>query len=74
MTVAESESDFRIIIDTPYLALTGELWGVYCEDLGENWPRYNGTALYFTENRLHCDVFRAQKILFVTEIYLKYLD
>ena len=25
----------------------GELWGVYCEDLGENWPRYNGTALYW---------------------------
>ena len=23
-----------------------ELWGVYCEEFGENWPRYNGTALY----------------------------
>ena len=23
--------------DTPYLALTGELWGVCCEDLGINW-------------------------------------
>ena len=32
--------------ETPYLALTGELWGVVCEELGENWPRYNGTALY----------------------------
>ena len=30
---------------TPHRALTGELWGVYCEDLGENWPRYNDTAL-----------------------------
>ena len=30
----------------PYLALTGELWDVFCEDLGENWLRYNGTALY----------------------------
>ena len=30
----------------PYLTLTGELWGVFCEDLVENWPRYNGTALY----------------------------
>ena len=46
ITVAESQSDIRITTDTPYLALTGELWGVYCEDLGENWPRYNGTALY----------------------------
>ena len=32
---------------TPYLALTGELWGVFCEYLWENVPRYNGTALYF---------------------------
>ena len=24
----------------------GELWGVCCEDLGKNWPGYNGTALY----------------------------
>ena len=29
----------------PYLALTAELWDVFCENLGENWPRYNGTAL-----------------------------
>ena len=29
--------------DTPYLAPTGELWGAF----QENWPRYNGTALYF---------------------------
>ena len=32
--------------DTPYLALMDELWGVFCEYLGENWPRYNDTALY----------------------------
>ena len=25
--------------------LTGELWGVYCEDFDENWTRYIGTAL-----------------------------
>ena len=31
---------------TPYLALTGELWGVFWEDLIENWPHYKGTALY----------------------------
>ena len=35
--------------DTRYLALTGELWGVYCDDMGENWPRYNGTALYMID-------------------------
>ena len=33
ITVAESESDFRITTDTPYLALTGMLWGVNCESL-----------------------------------------
>ena len=36
ITVAESESDTRIAIDTPYLALTGELRGVCWEDFGEN--------------------------------------
>ena len=44
--MANSESDIRITNDTPYLALTGELWGVYYEDLEENWPHYDGTALY----------------------------
>ena len=47
--VAESESNIRITMDTPYRALTGELWGVYCEDFGENWLCYNGSALYFGE-------------------------
>ena len=32
--------------DTPYLALTGELWGVYYENFEETWPRYNGITLY----------------------------
>ena len=30
----------------PYLAFTGELWGVYYDEFGEKWPCYNGTALY----------------------------
>ena len=25
---------------------TDELWGAFCKYLWENWPRYNGTALY----------------------------
>ena len=29
------ESGFRMKTDTPYVALTGELWGVYFEDFGE---------------------------------------
>ena len=38
ITVAESESDIRITTDTPYLALMGKLWTVYCEGVGDNWP------------------------------------
>ena len=48
MTGAELKSDPKLATGIPYLALPGELWVVYCEDLGENWPRYNGTALYCT--------------------------
>ena len=32
--------------DTPYLAPTGELWDVYWNEFGENWPPYNDTVLY----------------------------
>ena len=45
-TDAEYQADAGSTKDTPYLALTGELWGVFREYLWENWPRYNGTALY----------------------------
>ena len=47
VTEAQYKSEFKLAKDTPYLGLTGELWGVFCEDFGENWLRYNGTALYF---------------------------
>ena len=43
MQTAEHESNLKLTTDIPYLSLTGEL---YFEDIGENWPRYNGTALY----------------------------
>ena len=46
MTAAASKSDLKHTTDTPYLPLTGELWGDYCEELGENWQRFKGTALY----------------------------
>ena len=46
MTAVERKSDFKLTIDTPYLALTGELWVVFCEELRENWPCYNSTMLY----------------------------
>ena len=53
MVAAEHKSDFA--------RLTGELWGVHCKDFGENWSRYNGTALnisYKTCTQLRCAMFR----------------
>ena len=46
LTETEYELEFEYMKDTQYLALTGELWGVFREDFGENWPGYDGTALY----------------------------
>ena len=46
MTAEEHKSDYELTKDTPYPTLTGELWGVCCEDMGENWSCYNGTTLY----------------------------
>ena len=40
-TLVEIESDFGITTDIPYLTLTGELWGVYCDDFDDNWLHYN---------------------------------
>ena len=36
---AEYQSDAESTKDTSYLILTGELWGVFCEYLWENWLR-----------------------------------
>ena len=46
MTAVELKSDFKVTLDTPYLALMGELRGLYPKDLGENLPPYNCTTLY----------------------------
>ena len=51
------KSNFKLKTATPYLSVTGELWGVYYQNFEENWPRYNGTALY-------CDFFCAGCLLF----------
>ena len=48
MTEAKHESEVILTKDTPYLALTGELWVVFSKDLDENQPCYNGITLYVT--------------------------
>ena len=45
MTATELKSDFKLTTGTPYLTREAQLWGVYYEDFGESWSRYNGTAL-----------------------------
>ena len=46
MKEAVHKSDLELKIGTMYLAFTGELWGVFCEDFRKKWPRYNDTAMY----------------------------
>ena len=46
MTATERKPDFKLTTDTPYLAHSGEVCGVFYENFEEVWPRYNGTALY----------------------------
>ena len=38
---AVHKSEVKLTIDTPHV------WVFYCEDLRENWWRYNGIALYY---------------------------
>ena len=46
--ITEIETEYQLDAgftkDTPYLTLAGELWGVFCEYLWENWMRFNGTV------------------------------
>ena len=37
---------FELIKDTPYLALSGELWSVFYEYFNRNWSCYRGILLY----------------------------
>ena len=40
-------SNFALTNSTPYLTLTGKLWGVFRELFEEKWPRYIEIAQYF---------------------------
>ena len=48
MTMTDEEHELEVILlkGTPYIILAGELWDVFCEDFGQIWPCYKGTALY----------------------------
>ena len=49
----EHKSDFELTINTPYLALMGELWGVYCEDFEKSHCYIYGIALYLLRHPIH---------------------
>ena len=44
LTKRSYKSEIAYTKGAQYLALTDKIWGVLCEDFGENWPRYIGTA------------------------------
>ena len=43
---ARYKSELVLTKDTPYLALSGEPWGICWEDFGENQPPFSSTTLY----------------------------
>ena len=43
---------YELTKDTPYLALSGELWSVFYEYFNRNWPCYKGFLLYLFEKYL----------------------
>ena len=50
LTETEYKSEFEPTKYIPYLALTSELWDVFCEYLAGDKPRHNGTTLYLTNS------------------------
>ena len=57
VTIFFSWAGFEVTKDTPYLSLTGELWGVFYEDLLENRLCYTGTTLYCYAQRCRQSVY-----------------
>ena len=45
------EPEFELTKYIPYLALMGEVWDEFCENLGEIRRCYNGTALYYRKHQ-----------------------
>ena len=55
---------FELTKDTPYLALSGELWSVFCEYFNRNWPCYKGFLLY--------DMVQKVMLLFPVPVTVQY--
>ena len=59
-------SGFELTKDTPYLALTGELWDVFCEYFDEKRSCYKGVLLYHDRLRSRLDYIFALHVYHVT--------
>ena len=56
---------FELTKDTPYLALSGELWSVFYEYFNRNWPCYKGFLLYmnYHEKDKMCYLYNGERIV-----------
>ena len=53
---------FELTKDTPYLALSGELWSVFYEYFNKNWPCYKGFLLYVAWFKVPWASYQIRKI------------
>ena len=60
---------FELTKDTPYLALSGELWSVFYEYFNRNWPCYKGFLLYIIVTHVSHEAFK-RRIFPQIDIYV----
>ena len=61
---------FELTKDTPYLALSGELWSVFYEYLNRNWSCYKGFLLYISQNAMVVITYPLYKYRYVNNASL----
>ena len=61
---------FELTKDTPYLALSGELWSVFYEYFNRNWSCYKGFLLYLESFGMPHD-YDGLWVQFVIALYLR---
>ena len=65
-----TEANYKPTKGTPYIDLTGEIWGGFCEDFGEiDPPRYKGTAMY-KRNLMYYSLYFHARVINCPKPYL----
>ena len=59
---------FELTKDTPYLALSGELWSVFYEYFNRNWPCYKEFLLYIQDKQRYVITRHPQLVLSKTAV------